>query len=144
MPNGTPDEVWANLKDRVVEAGLGPAITSNLEHGSLIAFGPTEVEIGFNKPVYVQNFEGHLANKKKLKNILEEFFGNARIKILTLTQETTLDAGKPYPEPRDGDTDRNRALKNEAMENPLVKAVLGEFEGSYIEDVMIGDPKSQQ
>lgn len=142
MPDGTPDEVWANLKDRIGKAGLGPAITTNLEHGSLISFGPTEIEIGFNKAVYVQVFEGHLDSKKELRDIIEEFFGNARIKILTLAQETTLDAGKPYAEPKDGDTDRNRALKNEAMENPVVKAVLGEFEGSYIEDVKIGTQKS--
>jgi DNA polymerase-3 subunit gamma/tau len=141
LPTGTPDEVWADLQEAVIKSNLGPAITKNLEHGSLISFGPTEVEIGFNKKVYRERFEGHLESKKELKQIFEEFFGNTRIKILTLAQETTLDTGKPYDRPKDGNTDLDRALKNEAMDNPLVKAVLGEFEGSFIEDITIGAPK---
>ncbi len=141
LPTGTPDEVWADLQQAVINTDLGPAVTKNLEHGSLIAFGPTEVEIGFNKKVYRERFEGHLETKEELRRILEEFFGNARIKVLTLAQETTLTTGKPYARQKDGNTDLDRALKNEAMENPLVKAVLGEFEGSYIEDIKIGTSK---
>ncbi|MDQ7785327.1 MAG: DNA polymerase III subunit gamma/tau, partial [Desulfomonilaceae bacterium] len=141
LPTGTPDEVWANLQEAVIKSNLGPAITKNLEHGSLISFGPTEVEIGFNRKVYRERFEGHLESKKELKRILEEFFGDVHIKILTLTQETTLHTGKPYVLPQDGNTDYDRAVKSEAMENALVQAVLGEFEGSYIEDIKIGSPK---
>ncbi|MFH1114876.1 MAG: DNA polymerase III subunit gamma/tau [Pseudomonadota bacterium] len=141
LPTGTPDEVWADLQQAVINADLGPAVTKNLEHGSLIAFGPTEVEIGFNKKVYRERFEGHLETKEELKRIFEEIFGNARIKVLTLAQQTKLDAGKPYAQAKDGNTDLDRALKNEAMENPLVKAVLVEFEGSYIEDIKTGTSK---
>ncbi len=141
LPTGTPDEVWADLQEAIIKSDLGPAVTKNLEHGSLISFGPTEVEIGFNKKAYRERFEGHLESKHELRQILEEFFGNARVKILTLAQETSLDTGTPYARPTDGNTDLDRALKNEAMDNPLVRAVLDEFEGSYIEDIKTGGSK---
>jgi DNA polymerase-3 subunit gamma/tau len=141
VPTGSPDEVWVQLKETAVKSGVAMPITSNLDHGNLISFGPTEVEIGFNKNVYKEMFEGHLNSREELRKIFKEFFGDARVKILTLAQETTLDAGKPYAQPQDGHTDRDRALKNEAMENPLVRSILNEFDGSHIEDIKVGTAK---
>jgi DNA polymerase-3 subunit gamma/tau len=137
LPTGSPDEVWASLKERLSESGVNGFLRAIMDHGSLISFGPTEVEIGFHKAFYREEFESKLKNKSELRDIFEEFFGNVKLKILTLSQETSLDTHKPYSDPADGQTDLDRALKHEAIENPLTKAVLAEFEGSSIEEINI-------
>ena len=52
MPTGAPDEIWANLKERVRLSGQDPMLPSLMDHGRLISHGPTEVEVGFHKEVY--------------------------------------------------------------------------------------------
>jgi DNA polymerase-3 subunit gamma/tau len=137
VPTGTPDEIWSNLKERISLSGQDPALPSLMEHGRLISHGPTEVEIGFHKEFYKDQFESRLANKIGVKAIFEEFFGGARLKILTLARETSLATKNPYSASADGQTDLDRALKTEALENPITKAVLGEFEDSSIVEVKI-------
>jgi len=137
VPAGTPDEVWGSLKTSMTQAGIDPIVISLMEHGTLISFGPTEVEIGFHSSFYKGQFESRLKEKPELRKVLDEFFGDARIKILTLAQRTSLDTEKPYGVPSDDQTDLERALKNEALEHPLVRAVLGEFEGSSVEEIKI-------
>jgi DNA polymerase-3 subunit gamma/tau len=137
VPTGTPDEVWSNLKERISLSGQDPVLPSLMEHGRLISFGPTEVEVGFHKEVYKDQFEGRLASKIGLKTIFEEFFGNARIKILTLARETSLDTKNPYSASADGQTDLDRALKNEAIGNPITRSILEEFEDSSIVEIKI-------
>jgi DNA polymerase III gamma/tau subunit len=136
VPTGTPDEIWSNLKERISLSGQN-SVLSLMEHGRLISYGPTEVEVGFHKEVYKEQFESQLANKTGVREIFEEFFGGARLKILTLARETSLDTKKPYSASADGQTDLDRALKTEALENPITKAVLGEFEDSSIVEVKI-------
>lgn len=137
LPDGTPDEVWALLKDRVRQSRIDPVIPMVMDHGSLISFGPTEVEIGFNKPFYRQDFERRIADKPELKKIFDDTFGGARLKVLTLAKETSLDTAKPYEAPQNGDTDRTRALKQEALDHPLVRAIQREFEDSSVDDIKI-------
>lgn len=137
VPAGTPDEIWSNLKERVRLSGQDPMLPSLMDHGRLISHGPTEVEVGFHKEVYKEQFESRLASKTGVRAIFEEFFGGARLKILTLARETSLDTKSPYSASADGQTDLDRALKNEAIENPITKAVLGEFEDSSIVEVKI-------
>ena len=128
VPTGTPDEIWSNLKERISLSGQDPMLPSLMDHGRLISYGPTEVEVGFHKEVYKEQFESRLASKTEMRAIFEEFFGGAKLKILTLTRETSLDTKSPYSASADGQTDLDRALKSEAIENPITKAVLGEFE----------------
>jgi DNA polymerase III subunit gamma/tau len=137
MPSGTPDEVWSMLKDRVEATPGGVPLGKLLDHGKLISFGPTEVEIGFTKPLYKESFEKSLATKPLLKDLFQELFGNARIKVLTLAVETSLATQKPYAAPADGRTDFERALRHEAQENPVTKAVLEEFEDSSIDYIKV-------
>ncbi len=136
-----PDELWSIIKERVLSWGGDRALTEIMDHGNLIAFGPTEVEIGFTKAIYKEEFESRF-NKPEAKSIFEEYFGNARFKILTLARETSLDSEKPYLEPENGQTDFDRALRSEAQENPITRAVLDEFEGSSIEEVKVISPKT--
>jgi DNA polymerase III subunit gamma/tau len=136
LPSGTPDEVWLSLKE-LLRTENEEILISVMEHGNLLAFGPTEVEIGFNKKLYKDRFEARLAKKPELRQIFEDFFGGANIKTLTLAQPTSLAPSKPYAESPNGESDFNRALKNEAMDNPITKAALAEFEGSFVEDIKI-------
>lgn len=143
LPSGTPDEVWAELKERMRTEQVDPALCSIMEHGNLISFGPTEVEIGFTKDIYRDQFESRLHNKQSVKDFFEGTFGDARIKSLTLAQATSLDTPKPYIEPEDGQTDLDRALRNEALDHPITRAVQRLFEDSSIEEIRILAPKPQ-
>jgi len=137
LPTGTPDEIWADLKDKIRLEAMDKITPSIMEHGNLIAFGPSEVEIGFTKPIYREQFESRLQTKPELQRIFEELFGDAKVKILTLTSETSLDAQSPYAAVPDGQSDHDRALRNEAMEHPITRAVLEEFEGSSVEEIRV-------
>jgi hypothetical protein len=108
-----------------------------MDHGTLVAYGPTLVEVGFNKEIYKEQFENRLNARAAAKGIFDEIFGDARIKTLTLAEETSLHTEKPYAEPDDGQTDLHRALRNEALENTIIKSLLTEFQGSSIEDIKI-------
>ncbi len=136
-----PDELWSIIKERVRSWGGDQVLTEIMDHGNLIAFGPTEVEIGFTKAIYKEEFESRF-KKPDAKSIFEEYFGNSRFKILTLARETSLVSEKPYSEPANGQTAFDRALRNEAQENPITRAVLDEFEGSSIEEVKVISPKT--
>jgi DNA polymerase-3 subunit gamma/tau len=136
IPSGTPDEIWVNLKE-ALKPESDEVLNSVMEHGTLLAFGPTEVEIGFNKEIHKYNFEKRITSKPSVKQLIEDFFGGARIKILTLAKQTSLAAPTPYEKQSDGKSDFIRALETEALENPITKAVLAEFEGSSVDDIII-------
>jgi DNA polymerase-3 subunit gamma/tau len=139
VPTGTPDEIWTLIKERLNRTSTDPFFVSMMEHASLISVGRTVVEIGFNKGFYKTQFESRLAEKPEIRKIFQEFFGAAEIKTLTLAEETTLKTPKPYESGGDGngDTDRNRALKQEALDNPIVQAVREAFEDSDIKEIKI-------
>jgi DNA polymerase III subunit gamma/tau len=141
LPEGTPDEVWAMLKDRLTESGLDSLLPRVMDHGKLISYGPAEVEIGFTKSFYRSDFENRLANKPPLKAIFKEFFGTAHVRFLTLAGETSLATQKPHSTAANGQTDFERALRSEAQEHPIIKAVLKEFEDSTIDFIKILPPK---
>ncbi|HMK36547.1 MAG TPA: DNA polymerase III subunit gamma/tau [Desulfomonilaceae bacterium] len=143
LPVGTPDEVWSGLKRRVIQSG-DTILKSIMDHGTLVTYGPTLVEIGFNKDLYKEQFENRLNAREATRRIFDESFGGAKMKILTLSEETTLHVAKPYAEPQDGETDLNRALRNEALENSIIKSVLKEFQGSSIEEIKILRSKPRQ
>jgi len=137
VPAGTPDELWAMIKTEITTNGIDPAVGSIMDHGNLIFVGPTEVEIGFTKAFYKEQFERRFKEKPALKKVFQNFFGEARLKILTLARPTSLDVGQPYPGTPDDETDRNRALKQEALDHPIVRAIQKEFDESSIEDIKI-------
>ncbi|MEJ2717504.1 MAG: DNA polymerase III subunit gamma/tau [Deltaproteobacteria bacterium] len=137
VPDGTPDEVWAMIRKVVADSQIDPLVSSYMEHGSLISFGPTEVEIGFNNAFYKDEVARRMEEKPALRKIFQDFFGNARIKTLTLAQKTPLDTAKPYAAAPDGESDRVRALKQEALDHPIVRAVQDEFDESAIEEIKI-------
>jgi DNA polymerase-3 subunit gamma/tau len=89
LPVGTPDEVWSSLKTRVHQSG-DTLLKSIMDHGTLVTYGPTLVEIGFNKEIYKVQFESRLNARENTKRIFEDTFEGANIKILTLAEETSL------------------------------------------------------
>ncbi len=141
LASGTPDEVWSSLKERIGQVPGGIPLKTVLDHGKLISYGPLEVEIGFTRPTYRQQFEERLASKPTMREIFLDFFGQAKVKVLTLAVETSLATQKPYSTPSNGQTDLERALRHEATENPVTKTVLEVFEDSSIEDIKILAPK---
>jgi DNA polymerase III subunit gamma/tau len=134
--SGNTDEVWADLKRTIADSDSPDhLLLSVMEHGSLISVGPREVEIGFNKAFYREQFEDRLKSKEDIKRLFKDFFGEAQIKVLTLAQETSLKNPSPYSDRTNGQTDLDRALRHEAMDHPMTKTILEEFEDSTIEEI---------
>ncbi len=137
LPVGTTDEVWAEFKKTIRIRGLDGLILSLLDHGTLISYGPQEIEIGFTKSFYKEQFENYLKTKPEVSQVIEDIFGPVQTRVLTLAQKTSLQAEKPYPEPSDGQSDLHRAMRKEAMENPIIRATLETFENSSVEEIRI-------
>ncbi|MCX5872618.1 MAG: DNA polymerase III subunit gamma/tau [Deltaproteobacteria bacterium] len=137
VPTGSPDEVWENFRNTIKLRGLDGLILSMLDHGSLISYGPNELEIGFTKSFYKEQFESYLKTKPELAAIIEDIFGPVQTRVLVLSKKTSLVAEKPFSETLDGQSDLHRAMRKEAMENALVRTTLKEFENSSIEEIRI-------
>jgi DNA polymerase III subunit gamma/tau len=137
VPSGAPGEVWEILKKTMQGRGLDGLVLSMLDHGELISYGPNEVEIGFTKSFYRDQFESYLKTKPDLKSAIEDVFGTVQTKVLVLSQKTSLMEEKPYSDTLDGQSDMHRALRKEAMENSIVREALKIFDNSSIEEVRI-------
>ncbi len=137
MPVGSSDEVWEDLKKTIKTRGFDGLVLSMLDHGSLISYGPKEVEIGFTKSFYKEQFETYLKTKPELMAVIEDIFGPVQTKVLVLSKKTSLVSEKPYSEALDGQSDMHRAMRKEAMENSIVRASLETFENSSIEEIRI-------
>ncbi len=137
LPAGSPDEVWDNFKKTVKNRGLDGLMLSILDHGALISYGPKEVEIGFTKSFYKEQFETYLKTKPELMTVIEDLFGPVQTRVLVLSKRTSLLSEKPYSEPLDGQSDMHRAMRKEAMENSIVRAVLDAFENSSVDEIRI-------
>lgn len=137
VPSGSPGELWETLKNTIRQRGLDGLVLSMLDHGELISYGPNEVEIGFTKSFYRDQFETYLNTKPELKAVVEDIFGRVQTRVLVLTQKTSLIEEKPYTETIDGQSDLHRAMRKEAMDNPIVREALRVFENSSVEEVRI-------
>lgn len=137
VPSGAPGEVWETLKKTMQERGLDGLVLSMLDHGQLISYGPNEVEIGFTKSFYRDQFESYLKTKPELNAVIESIFGAVQTKVLVLSTKTSLKEEKHYSETLDGQSDMHRAMRKEAMENLIVREALKVFENSSIEEVRI-------
>ena len=137
LPVGSLDEVWDNFKKTIKKRGLDGLVLSMLEHGSLISYGPKEVEIGFTKSFYKEQFETYLRTKPELMTVIEDLFGPVQTRVLVLSKRTSLLSEKPYSETLDGQSDMHRAMRKEAMENSIVRAILDAFENSSVEEIRI-------
>lgn len=139
-PIGNPADVWIGLKTRIRGHGH-ESVLSLMEHAELVSYGPKMVEIGFTKVVYRDQFEASIKNKPELKSIFDDFFGKVQIKTLMLSEETSLVNHKSYDAVLDGQTDQHRAIRSEAMENPVIRSALKEFENSSVEEIRILAPR---
>jgi DNA polymerase-3 subunit gamma/tau len=137
VPSGAPGEVWETLKKTMQERGLDGLVLSMLDHGELISYGPNEVEIGFTKSFYRDQFESYLKTKPELNAVIKSIFGAVQTKVLVLSTKTSLKEEKHYSETLDGQSDMHRAMRKEAMENLIVREALKVFENSSIEEVRI-------
>jgi len=137
VADGPPDEVWSALIAAITQAQLNELLPTWLEHGRLISYSSTDVEIGFTKAFYRNQFDQLLQDNTDLRKIFDDYFGDARIRTLVLAERTPLVTEKPYKAPEDGESDRTRALKQEALDHPIVSTVRREFADSTIEEVKI-------
>lgn len=137
LADGPADEVWSALTADITDARIDELLPTWLEHGRLISYSSTEAEIGFTKAFYRKQFEELFQNNANLRKIFEDYFGDARVRTLVLAERTPLATEKPYKAPEDGESDRTRALKQEAMDHPIVNTVRKQFVDSKIEEIKV-------
>lgn len=137
IPEGSNDEIWDAIKDRIKNEIDSPMLITVIEHGSLISFGPKKVEVGFTRSIYGDQFREKLENSHELRSIFSDIFSDAQVQVLTLAERTPMNTKDPYAAPDDGQSDLKRAMKQEAMDHPITRAVLKEFQGSSVEDIKI-------
>jgi hypothetical protein len=130
----TPEEAWDELL-----AGLDDPMLKSLFAGQaeLRSFKDGEAEILFSNNFFCKQFKHKLDSNTGFRDLVRRAFNNAVIRT-HVGGETTGSAAKPaFVAEKENDTDLARALKNEALEHKLVRALLEEFEGSSVLEINV-------
>jgi hypothetical protein len=128
------DENWAKLTDYI--RAQNPILGSFLRYGRLLHLDDEEIEIGFEKDSFYLEKMSEEDNRKLCEEVCRNFFKKElKLVFKDVTGETRsagADKGK-IEEP----TDRERHLKKEAMENPVIQEAVKIFNGT-IEKIKTG------
>jgi DNA polymerase-3 subunit gamma/tau len=111
-----------------------PILAALMSHGQLMALDDQAIEIGFKKGSFYHDQIREEENKKAVAHIVRSFFKRD-------LQFTFSIIDRPSPgSPSTGEereTARDRRVKKEVLENPIVKDALEIFEGE-IEEIKVG------
>ncbi len=125
---------WAKLIDYI--RAQNPILGSFVRYGQLLRLDDEEIEIGFEKGSFYLEKMSEEGNRKQCEEVCRNFFGKElKLVFKDVTGETRsagADKGK-IEEP----TDRERHLKKEAMENPVIQEAVKIFDGT-IEKIKTG------
>ncbi|MFB0505900.1 MAG: DNA polymerase III subunit gamma/tau [Thermodesulfobacteriota bacterium] len=128
------DENWAKLTDYI--RAQNPILGSFLRYGRLLRLDDEEIEIGFEKGSFYLEKMSEEDNRKLCEEVCRNFFKKElKVVFKDVTGETRsarAEKGK-IEEP----TDRERHLKKEAMENPVIQEAVKIFDGT-IEKIKTG------
>jgi DNA polymerase-3 subunit gamma/tau len=128
------EENWAKLIDYI--KAQNPILGSFLRYGRLLGLDDEKIEIGFEKGSFYLEKMSDEENRKQCEEVCRSFFE----KELSLVfrdysgeiSDTGAEKGK-IEEP----TDKERHLKKEAMENPVIREAVKIFDGT-IEKIKTG------
>ena len=128
------DVQWANLLDYV--KGENPILGSFLKYGQLLRLDDEKIEIGFEKGSFYLEKMSEEGNRKQCEEVCRNFFKKELSLIFRDFTGNRSGAGNKegnIEEP----TNRERHLKKEAMENPLIREAVKIFDGN-IEEIKTG------
>jgi len=128
------DENWAKLIDYI--KAQNPILGSFLRYGRLLHVGDEEIEIGFEKGSFYLEKMSEEENRRQCEEVCRNFFKKElRLVFRDFTgKRSGAGAGKGKVE---GPTNKERHLKKEAMENPVIQEAVEIFDGT-IEEIKTG------
>jgi DNA polymerase-3 subunit gamma/tau len=128
------DEKWAQLIDYV--KAQNPILGSLLRYGRLLHVGDEKIEIGFEKGSFYLEKMSEEENRKRCEEVCRSFFKRELRLVFRdfVGERSGADAEKGKAE---GPTDRERYLRKEAMENPVIEEAVEIFDGT-IEEIKTG------
>ncbi len=134
-PSDSPENLeatWKSLLDSTRREN--PILAALLAHGRLVALDDRVIEIGFTRGSFYYERIQEEENRRATAEICRSFFQRElqlSFSILGKTSESS--STKRWQH----DTDRDRHLKKEVLENPVVKDALEIFDGE-IEEIKVG------
>ncbi len=128
------EENWAKLIDYI--KAQNPILGSLLRYGRLLRLDDEKIEIGFEKGSFYLEKMSEEGNRKQCEEVCRNFLKKELRLVLSdfagERSDTAAEKGK-IEEP----TDRERHLKKEAMENPVIREAVKIFDGT-IEKIKTG------
>jgi DNA polymerase-3 subunit gamma/tau len=135
------DITWQNFLKKI--AKNKPALSSNLEHGYIINLNENELVVGFKEDrKWHYDFVNKQNNLEIVNSIAKQFFNNNIVVKFLIDND---DKKKTVIEKKNNiENFFTRKTKKEAMENPIVKKILDEFEGTISEIKVVFDKENQE
>ncbi|MFQ6077840.1 MAG: DNA polymerase III subunit gamma/tau [Thermodesulfobacteriota bacterium] len=128
------EENWAELIDHI--RAQNPILGSFLRYGRLLRLDDEKIEIGFEKGSFYLEKMSEEGNRKLCEEVCRNFFKRElQVVFKDVTGERSSAGAEKgnIEEP----TDRERHLKKEAMENPVIREAVKIFDGT-IEKIKTG------
>jgi DNA polymerase-3 subunit gamma/tau len=128
------DEKWATLIDYI--KAHNPILGSLLRYGRLLDLDDEEITIGFEKGSFYLEKVSEEENRRKCEEVCRDFF---KKELRLVLRDFAGEGRSPNAEKGrlEGPTDRERHLKKEAMENPVIQEAVEIFDGT-IEEIKTG------
>ena len=111
-----------------------PILGALLSHGRLLALNDRLIEIGFKKGSFYYEGIREEGNKRTLEEICRSRFQKDLNLVFSIIGKS---AGDSSTVGRKRETDRNRRIRKEVLENPIVKDALEILDGE-IEEIKVG------
>ena len=132
--NGGTAEAWARFVSRV--RGVGPALSSVLEHGVLYEFGPMGVKVGYERDCFYWDSVSDPENRNLILGQLEEHFGQTVSFVVTELSDGQQDQPETLAQMLEhSESARNQQLREDAISHPAVQGAMAVL-GGEVEDVV--------
>jgi DNA polymerase-3 subunit gamma/tau len=128
------DEKWASLIDYI--KAQNPILGSLLRYGRLLHLDEEKIEIGFEKGSFYLEKMSEEKNRRECEEVCRDFL---KKELRLVFRDFTGEKGSEGAEGVriKAPTDKDRSLKKEAMENPVIKETIEIFDGT-VEEIKTG------
>ncbi len=128
------EENWSKLIDYI--RAENPILGSFIKYGQLLRLNDEKIEIGFEKGSFYLEKMSEEGNRKQCEEVCRNFFKKDLSLVFRDFTEKRSGAGDNKGK-NEGPTNRERHLRKEAMENPLIQEAVKIFDGN-IDEIKTG------
>ena len=130
IENGDPGQLWENYKAFVKKQS--PPLCSKIEQGRFLGYAGSTLRIGFLEDyIFLEDIRGK-ATGKRLAEISKAFFrDDVEVKIESIKPNDSDLSAK-----MNGAAKNNHAVRQEALNHPLLQNVLNIFDGAEVREII--------